>query len=146
MHQINLIDPTRQIDQDSLQDFIDLLYGGRPSLFTIHVVPSLQVGKSGVRGQHYVKDGIHNIDIFCAGIQQSMSARQPVGGNTTVASDLRHGVYLVLAHELRHGYQALIHGRGMVEIIKGKYLGRPAEIDARRHVDEHADAILAFLG
>lgn len=145
MHNVAIFDADCYVDEGSLQDFIDLFFAGRPSSFNITIHSTRTVGRSGLRGQHRVKSGTHLVEVFASEIDAAVKQKIPVGGNSTVPLSVKHGVHLVLAHELRHAYQAVIHGNGIHELHRGRYSGRPGEVDARRHVDENYSAITEFL-
>lgn len=146
-HSVELIDPQCLLDRETLQDFIDLFFDARDSRFTIEVVPpSGKVPNPAIRGLCSVSNlGNFRITLYTPNIREQIARSVPMGGNFTRARDLKHGLYLVLTHELRHAHQNIYFGSNST-LHKGKYRARAGEVDARRHVDENYDAVCAFLG
>lgn len=146
-HTITLDDKSKLLDQETIQDFIDLFFDARDSEFIIEVVPTYgKVPNNNIRGLMMASSlGRFKITLYAGNIKAHMERGIALGGNVTKAKDLRLGIYLVLAHELRHAYQAVYFGKNTT-LQKGKYKARAGEIDARRHVDENHDSICAFLG
>lgn len=146
-HNLTLNDSGFYIERDSIHDYIDLLYGGDRADFVITVNDvSVSAPRETLRGRYRPIGSKHNVEIFASTILESVNSRSPVGGNNNPPLDLRHGIYMVLAHELRHAWQFKMHGKGVSVIFRGRYTGRAGEIDARRHVDENYDLINGFLG
>jgi hypothetical protein len=146
-HTITLDDRSKLLDKETLQDFIDLFFDARDSEFLIEVVPvSGKVPNGNIRGLMMASSlGRFKITLYAGNIKVHMDRGIALGGNVTKTSELKLGVYLVLAHELRHAYQAVYFGHNTT-LQKGRYKARAGEIDARRHVDENYDSICAFLG
>lgn len=145
-HSVELIDPQGLLDDDTLQDFIDLFFDARDSKFTIIVVPpGGKVPNPSIRGVCAVNTlGAFRITLYSPNIKEQMTRSVPMGGNVTRARDLKHGLYLVLTHELRHAHQAVYFGSNST-LHKGKYRARAGEVDARRHVDENYECVCDFL-
>lgn len=146
-HAIGLIDPQGHLDKETLQDFIDLFFDAKDSVFGIEVVPTNgKAPNKSIRGMcaHNGRDAF-KITLYAGNIKEHMSRGVSLGGNVTQAQNLKHGLYLVLTHELRHAYQAIYFGENST-LHKGRYKARAGEIDARRHVDENYENVAAFLG
>lgn len=146
-HAVTLVDPQKHLDQDTLQDFIDLFFDACDSAFVIEVVPTYgKTPNPSIRGLCAANGkGGFKITLYAANIEEQMGRNVSMGGNVTKARDLKHGLYLVLTHELRHAHQSIYFGQNTT-LHKGQYKGRAGEVDARRHVDENYENVSAFLG
>lgn len=146
-HTIHLDDKSKLLDKETLQDFIDLFFDARDSEFLIEVVPTYgQVPNKNIRGVMQASNlGRFRITLYAGNIRDHMERGISVGGNVSMAKDLKLGVYLVLTHELRHAYQHVYFGKN-TSLYKGRYKARAGEVDARRHVDESYDSVCDFLG
>lgn len=152
---MELLDPGNFLEKDTLQDFIDLFYGGPETRFIIDVMP--RMGKppnKSIRGQcatRVTTDLLRGpslefrITIFTPNIAEQLARGVVFGGNTTRAKTVKHAMYLTLTHELRHAYQGAFHGVNQTAMQAGRYKGRASEVDARRHVDESYEAVCDFL-
>lgn len=127
-------------------DAIDSFFDGPDSSFAVYIV--MNGADPEMRGFHlYTGRGHHSITIYRGSIERAIARRLPMGGNVTVPLDLRAGLALVLAHEIRHATQSAFHGIiGNTALYRGKYLGRPCEVDARRFVDEKFSQVMALIG
>lgn len=146
-HTITVDDKSKLLDVSTLQDFIDLFFDAKESEFHIEVVPTYgKVPNGNIRGLMQASNlGRFRITLYAGNIKAHMDRGIALGGNITKANNLTLAVYLVLAHELRHAYQAVYFGRNST-LQAGRYKARAGEVDARRHVDENYDSLCAFLG
>lgn len=146
-HKLTLDDWEGLLERETLQDFLDLFFGGRESEFLIEVVPTYgETPNPAIRGLCMTNfQDKFKITLYAGNIQEQMGRGVPMGGNFTKARNLKHGLYLVLTHELRHAYQAIYFGKNG-SLHKGKYKARAGEVDARRYVDENYEAVCDFLG
>ena len=153
---MDLSDPQGYLERETLQDFIDLFFGGPESSFSIIVMSTIdKVPNASIRGQcatKVQKDLLFGssslefrITLFTPNVIEQFSLGVVFGGNTTKAASVKHALYLTLTHELRHAYQSIYHGTDQKAIQAGKYRGRASEVDARRHVDESYEAVCDFL-
>lgn len=142
-HSITLIGIPGLVDEATLGEFIDIFFGCRDSNFVVKLEDSDPPNEN-IRGSLAATFRGFTITIWVKNIQAHMQRGLRLGGNLTFARDVRHGVYLVLAHELRHAHQFIFHGHSRA-LNAGGYLGRASEVDARRFVDESYESICAFV-
>lgn len=138
-----------RVDPDEVLDFAELFYpGNRPGVINIFFLD--ERGKARRRGEcETVGGSFHAIRIFWATLADETRRKggmDHVGGNVMRSSDARQASFFVLAHELRHAYQAEMHWNEEKFFKKRGYMSRPCEVDARRYVDENYVAICEFLG
>lgn len=147
------------LTQDEVRDLIELFYRWPDGRFTI----TTDEKERKFMGECFTDMGGNHTITLCAKNIRKVFARKGkygrMGGNQP-APDLRTGAGMVVAHEVQHANQWKLHrpsedgfygikggkvdARGRLR--KKRYKGRPAEVDARRFVDEHADEIRAYFG
>lgn len=89
------------------------------------------------------------IYLYGMAIEECYAKQLPIGGNITVAGSHKIAYACVLRHEIQHLNQHLLLGPSFKKgssMFAGGYLGRGAEVDARRSVDESFDHINAMFG
>jgi len=130
---------------------IDLLYRGENAEFILHghLPEGMSLLRSkGLRGRHCLEFGLNRIHLVPQNILKYCRESRPVGGNRR-CDDPRLGAGLVLAHELQHANQHLLHRQG--EMFWGrkpftKYLSWPHEREARQFADDNRSIVAATLG
>lgn len=140
------IDPGCKIDRREIVEFVELFYpGSSPGVILIDVVD--RAGHDGRRGECATSPSgrVHEITLFWKSIAKSASLNQVIGGNITKSRDLRTTAFFVLAHEIRHAFQAELHWNREKFFVKRGYMSRPCEVDARRYVDENYQSICEYL-
>lgn len=132
-----------EINDSEIIDFCDVLLDAEIA----HL--SVEIGtKSGHRGRRGIMtrlgNGSYEVKLFLTEIQRAVELSMPMGGNSTVPNSVREGCFFVLAHELRHVWQAVKHKNNKA-FWKGSYRRRPCEVDARQFVDSKEQLILSFV-
>lgn len=139
------------VTEEQAKALVDILFKGEDQRFTLHghLPENVSRAKSkGLGGQHRVElDGSHCIHVVPENIRSRCGKNGVVGGNRRV-SDPRLGAGLVLAHELQHANQTLVHKPGSQ--FYGKpfqpYLAQAAEREARAAADDNYSLVAATLG
>lgn len=146
-------DRVRQlINEQQAKDLIDLLFRGEDGNFVLHghLPDGISRKKSeGLAGRHLVEmDGTHRIHLVPENIRSRCAKEDTIGGNRKI-KDPQLGAGLVLAHELQHANQSLIHkgnssfwGRKAFQ----RYYSRACEREARGFADDNYALVAGTLG
>lgn len=147
-HSISIRNYRNDVADQELIDLIDAVYSGPDTGFDVVVHTSGCPDDPGRRGHHrYFPNRAlpHVIELFVSPISDAVTKGQPMGGRHTVPRTVREGIFLVMAHELRHAEQALVHAKGNNKVFyAGKYKDKACEKDARSSVDDRYDIIMAL--
>lgn len=133
-----------------VKDLIDVLFRGDDRTVRIHSYMHESRLRKPTLGLHMYSPFFREHDIYLAPekIKSCFEEGRSPAGNKK-APDLKIAVGMVLAHELMHANQAIIH-TGHPESFYGKkrsrYRMRPCEREARAFADESIPVIAGVLG
>lgn len=136
------------LTEQEIIDIIDMFY--RFDDCNFYITCHIDRPRKGLRGQQQYNSimKLHTIYLSPDNIRQGFDEKSRMGGNM-LAPTLKMGVVMVLAHELQHANQALLHGNTpdtymFRHVPFQKYKARPCEKDARSFVDDNMDQIAAI--
>lgn len=129
------------VSEQEIIDFCDMFTDADVSL-TVNIAG--RSGKKGRRGDASCVGKKHVVNLYVPAIEDSFKLLAPAGGNVTVPSSVREGLFFVLAHELRHVQQHVKHKSNRA-YWSGSYRRRACEIDARSFVDRNERLIVSFV-
>jgi len=137
------------LTKTEVKDLVDVLYRGTDGIFTIHG-EMLKGEKKTVRGLCVMDVFFGVIDIYIAPdrIAKSFAKGISIGGNKPALS-YKTAVAAVLAHELQHANQYLVHdvkSSAFFGKTRSKYRARASEREARNFADENASIIAEVIG
>ena len=146
-HSINYITRTVSVlDRYEVEDLIELLYRWGDSKFNI--IFEQKDKKSGVRGRAvwHSFENIHEVTLFVDTITKHFHEGKRLGGNQP-AKTLKAAFAMVLAHELQHCNQKILHKNVDSAFYTGhRYINLACEREARGFVDERLNEIHAYFG
>lgn len=133
------------LDEQGVRDMLEVFCVADPGSILVSIqghgnTPS-------IRGMYIPNP--RSIYLYGVAIEECYWKNLPIGGNITVARSLEVAFACVLRHEIQHLNQHLLLGQNFQKgsaMFAGGYLGRGAEVDARRSVDESFDHINAMFG
>lgn len=152
--QIHDYNPSRMfVTEQEIKDLVDLLFRGDRS-FHIHGVMHESRAKPNPSGRKTLGLHMYNViteehDIYLdpTGIIETFEQGRPTGGNI-VAPTPEMAVGMVLAHEIQHANQTIVHSSHPTAFYghkRSRYRTRPAEREARIFADDNIQLIAAVL-
>lgn len=142
------------ISEQEIRDLVDVLFRGDRS-FHIHGVMHESRAKPRPNGRKTlglhmfdVMTGEHDIYLDPSGIIETFEQGRPTGGNR-IAPTPEMAMGMVLAHELQHANQTIVHSSHPAAFYghkRSRYRTRACEREARMFADDSVPLIAGVLG